>query len=66
MLTLEEVQCITPGKGVFICSNKGKRYYNALVVGMRGESLRLITENGALSKPQYKTYGKTWWIEHIN
>lgn len=66
MLALEDVQKITLGKGVCVWSNNGKRNYNALVVGVKGDYLRLITENGALSKPQYKTYGKTWYIEHIN
>lgn len=66
MLTLEEVMDIPIGKGVFVCSNRGRTKYNALVIGTKGDCLRLITENGALSKPQYKTYGKTWYVERIN
>lgn len=66
MLKLDEVKTIPVGKGIRVQRVKEFYHYNALVVKKADEGLYLMTENGALSKPQYKTYGKTWYVECVN
>lgn len=59
-----KAQKIPIGKSIRLRSRT--RTYNALVVGNNADELRLITENGALSKPSYRNYGKTWSVEKVN
>lgn len=67
MLKLEEVKKISYGKGVLVQKLGTYKYrYNALVRGNHDDHLSMVTENGAFSKPLYKTYGKTWCVERIN
>ena len=71
MLQLNEVQAIPVGKGIRICNLKTNTFYNALVTEPmssmdRETKLRLITENGNLSHPMFKNYGKSWAVERIN
>lgn len=73
MLSIEEVKSLPIGKGIRIinpftrpCSRTYS--YNALVTApMTKEDaengLRLITENGRLSRPLFRNYGKTWAVE---
>lgn len=67
MLSIEEAKAIPKGKGIVVQKIAGGKYqYDALVLYNSDEHLRLVTENGALSKPHYKTYNKTWCVKCIN
>lgn len=71
MLQLNEIRAIPAGKGIRIRSLKTNTCYNALVtdpmsLADRESTLRLITENGRLTHPMFKNYGKSWVVEQVN
>ncbi len=71
MLTLDEVKRLPVGKGVRVMGLVSNASYNALITEpmtakSKETSLRLVTENGNLSNPMFKNYGKTWGIEKVN
>lgn len=74
MLNLEYVKKLPAGVGVSYTSrpnSKNPYTQNALLIsrdrGSNGdEALRLVTSTGALSKPLFKNYGKTWGIVKVN
>lgn len=71
MMQLKEVQTIPAGKGIRVNSLKNGICYDALVIrpmtqADRETKLRLITENGHLTQPMFKNYGKSWAVERVN